>query len=377
MTGHTGFKGGWLSLWLHELGARVFGYALLPQAEPNLFAAADVDRIVEGTVADIRDLSALRESLSRSEAEVVFHLAAQPLVRRGYADPIATYSTNIMGTAHVLEAARQCESVRAMVIVTTDKCYESRERVRGYRENDRLGGDDPYSSSKACAELITRAYRRAFTGPGKREISIATARAGNVIGGGDWARDRLIPDAVRAFCAGKTLLIRRPDAVRPWQHVLDALGGYMALAERLLNVEAKVADAFNFGPGPESVRSVHEVADAVAVLWGNGAKYNMDARAHPDETRLLSLDSAKARSVLGWRPQLDLTVALKMAVDWYKAHQSGADMSRVTREQLYAYLEVQAGKVNSSVANAPSGRSGWPPPRRLEIALPRGNEKAQ
>lgn len=344
VTGHTGFKGGWLSLFLHELGARVFGYSLLPEAEPNLFLAAGIDRVVEGTIADVRDLSALSDALSHSDAEVVFHLAAQPLVRRGYADPIATYSTNVMGTAHVLEAARQCESVRAIVVVTTDKCYESRELDRGYRETDRLGGSDPYSSSKACAELIARAYRRAFIGADKRGMLIATARAGNVIGGGDWARGRLIPDAVRAFCAGETLLIRQPDSVRPWQHVLDPLSGYVVLAERLLSGEAELADAFNFGPTAQNAESVREVVDAVAVLWGNRAKYAIDARNHPPETRLLYIDSTKAGTDLGWCPKLDLTMALKMTVDWYKAHQGGGDMGRMTREQICAYVDIHTGK---------------------------------
>ena len=342
VTGHTGFKGGWLSLWLHEAGARVFGCALPPESEPNLFAAAGIDRIVEGTVADIRDLSRVREALSHSAAEVVFHLAAQPLVRRGYAEPIETYSTNIMGTAHVLEAARQCQSVRAVIVVTTDKCYESREWVWGYRENDRLGGDDPYSSSKACAELLTHAYRRAFTGSGKRDLLIATARAGNVIGGGDWAQHRLIPDAVRAFSAGEALSIREPRSVRPWQHVLEPVSGYIALAERLLNGDAELASAFNFGPVSRNIRSVREVADAVAALWGNGASYSIDPGVHPHETRLLSIDSTKAMTVLDWRPRLDLTTALKMAVDWYKAHLRDADMSRVTREQVHAYMETRA-----------------------------------
>ena len=342
VTGHTEFKGGWLSLWLHEAGAYVFGYALPPESEPNLFAAADIDRIVDSTIADVRNLSTLCDSLSRSKAEVVFHLAAQPLVRRGYEDPIETYSTNVMGTAHVLEAARQCESVRAVVVVTTDKCYESREWVWGYRENDRLGGDDPYSSSKACAELLAHAYRRSFTGQDKRDLLIATVRAGNVIGGGDWARDRLIPDAVRAFGAGEVLLIRAPHSVRPWQHVLEPLSGYIELAERLLNGEAKLADAFNFGPAPGNVRPVQEIVNAVSDLWGNGAHYRIDARMHPCETRLLSIDSARATTLLDWRPRLNLTTTLKMTVDWYKAHLRDEDMSRVTREQICAYMKTQA-----------------------------------
>ena len=344
VTGHTGFKGGWLSLWLHEAGACVFGYALPPESEPNLFAAAGIDRIVDSTIADIRDLATLGEALSRSEAEVVFHLAAQPLVRRGYTAPIETYETNVMGTAYVLEAARQCESVRAVVVVTTDKCYESREWVWGYRENDRLGGDDPYSSSKACAELLTHTYRRAFTGQGKRDLLIATARAGNVIGGGDWARDRLIPDAVRAFCAGEVLIIRQPCAVRPWQHVLEPIGGYVALAERLLNGEESLADAFNFGPASVNTRSVQEVVNAITALWGNGAQYKIDSGVHPHETRLLSIDSTKALTALDWRPRLDWVTTLKMAVDWYKAHLGSEDMSRVTREQICAYKEGAYGQ---------------------------------
>ena len=344
VTGHTGFKGGWLSLWLHEVGARLFGYALLPESEPNLFAAAGIDRIVDSTIADVRDLSTLCESLSRSKAEVVFHLAAQPLVRRGYAEPIETYSTNVMGTAHVLEAARQCESVRAVVVVTTDKCYESREWVWGYRENDRLGGDDPYSSSKACAELLTHAYRRTFTGQDKRDLLIATARAGNVIGGGDWSQDRLIPDAMRAFGTGEVLLIRAPHSIRPWQHVLEPLSGYVALAERLLNGEAELADAFNFGPASSNVRSVQEIVNAITALWGNGAQYRIDCRDYPPETRLLSIDSTKAMTMLDWCPRLDLTTTLKMTVDWYKAHLRDRDMRRVTREQVRAYMETQVRK---------------------------------
>ena len=340
LTGHTGFKGGWLSLCLHEAGARVFGYSLPPESEPNLFAAADVSRIVEGTMADIRDLPALTESLSRSEAEVVFHLAAQPLVRRGYADPIATYSTNVMGTAHVLEAARQCERVRAVVVVTTDKCYENREWTWGYRENDRLGGDDPYTSSKACAELVTHAYRRAFTGPAGRTLLIATVRSGNVIGGGDWADDRLIPDAVRAFSAREVLLVRNPHAVRPWQHVLEPLSGYIALAEKLLNGEEETADAFNFGPAPENAQSVQEVINAVTTLWGGG-QWKHDDGIHPPETRFLSLDSTKAMKALNWHPMLNLTTTLKMTIEWYKAHRMGANMNQVSREHVYAYKKTQ------------------------------------
>ena len=339
ITGHTGFKGGWLSLYLHEAGARVFGYALPPESEPNLFGAAGVADVVEGTMADVRQFSALRNALHRSDAEVVFHLAAQPLVRRGYSAPLETYSTNVMGTANLLEASRQCNAVRAVVVVTSDKCYQDQGRARGCRENDRLGGDDPYSSSKACAELLAHAYRQPFTGLDERGLRIATARAGNVIGGGDWAEDRLIPDAVRAFRDGKVLTLRQPDAVRPWQHVLEPLRGYIALAERLLEGDPEAAGAFNFGPSHESTRSVREVVESAAALWGPEVRnYRVDPLPHPREAPFLSLDSTKARTLLQWRPMLDLHASLKLAVDWYRAHRSGADMRQVTREQLYQYM---------------------------------------
>lgn len=341
VTGHTGFKGGWLSWWLHAVGAHVFGYSLPPEEEPNLSSVAGVDQVVESTIGDVRDLPALSDCVVRSRAEVIFHLAAQSLVRRGHADPVATYSTNVMGTAHVLEAARRSETVKAVVVVTTDKCYENKEWHWGYREDDRLGGDDPYGSSKACAELIAHAYRHAFTGAGKRDLWIATARSGNTIGGGDWAPDRLIPDAVRAFCAGKPLLIRQPDAVRPWLHVLDSLGGYVLLAERLLNREPMSAQAFNFGPAAENLRSVREVADMVTALWGDGARHSQVATSALEETRILAIDSTKARAILGWRPRLDLRVALAMAVDWHKAYERGEEMGRVTHDQLCAYLDAR------------------------------------
>lgn len=340
VTGHTGFKGGWLSLWLHQLGARVFGYSLPPESEPNLFTVAGVDRVTTGASADIRDLGALQEALSSSKAEVVFHLAAQPLMLRGYADPVETYSTNIMGTVHVLEAAVQCDSVQAVVIVTSDKCYENREWVWGYRENDRLGGDEPYSSSKACAELLAQAYRRAFTGAGKRALLIATVRAGNVVGGGDWAQDRLLPDATRAFYAGQPLLIRRPDALRPWQHVLEPLSGYITLAERLLEGDASLAEAFNFGPPAAHTCSVRDIAEEAARLWGDGACCRVDDRAYPSEATRLGLDSTRAARLLGWRSRWELATTLKTTLDWYKAYYTGKDAGRMTLDQLCAYKDA-------------------------------------
>ncbi len=340
VTGHTGFKGGWLSLWLHEIGARVFGYALPPASAPNLFSVAGIGDIVEGTMADVRQFSSLREALCRSKADVVFHLAAQPLVWRGYTDPLETYSTNVMGTAHLLEAARECETVRAVVVVTSDKCYEEREPTSGYQEGDRLGGDDPYSSSKACVELLTHAYRQAFTGPNKRELRIATARTGNVIGGGDWAENRLIPDALRAFGTGRVLTLRQPDSVRPWQHVLEPLRGYIILAERLLDGNMDAIGSFNFGPDLRSTVSVREVVDTLMTLWSNETKcrYRVATAPQPHESQFLSLDSTKATTVLNWRPLLGLPAALNLTVDWYRAHRNGADMRRFTREQLSTYM---------------------------------------
>lgn len=343
VTGHTGFKGGWLTLWLYEAGAQVFGYALPPESEPNLFAAAGIDRVAQGTMGDIRNLDTLSAALSGCEAEMVFHLAAQPLVRRGYEDPIGTYATNVMGTVHVLEAARRAPSVRAVVAVTSDKCYENREQARAYREEDRLGGKDPYSSSKACAELVAHAWRCSFADLNGKRLMIATVRAGNVVGGGDWAEGRLIPDAARAFAAGKPLRLRRPDAVRPWQHVLEPTGGYIALAERLLNGEQEFCDAFNFGPDPAAGRSVRQVAEDLAALWGDGARCGIDSVSHPPEAERLAIDSAKAEAMLGWRPRLDLKDALQMATDWYKAHGEGMDMERVTRGQIRRYRDCYVG----------------------------------
>ncbi|HEU5350884.1 MAG TPA: CDP-glucose 4,6-dehydratase [Terracidiphilus sp.] len=340
LTGHTGFKGGWLALWLAEKGAVVRGYALAPETEPNLFEAANVGGAVEDVCADIRDFAEVHARMTEFAPEVVFHMAAQPLVRRSYADPLGTYATNVMGTAHVLDAARSCPSVRAVVCVTTDKCYENREQQRPYRETDPLGGHDPYASSKACAEMVASAYRSSFfaaDGQGKPGVALATARAGNVIGGGDWSEDRLIPDLVRGFCAGEPVKIRRPGAVRPWQHVLEPLHGYMLLAERLLGGDTQFAGPYNFGPAEEDAWTVERVADRMVELWGKGAHWTRDAEAGVHEAHLLRLDASKARADLGWRPRLPLSTALEWTVRWYRAWQKGTAMRGETLKQIAGY----------------------------------------
>jgi CDP-glucose 4,6-dehydratase len=340
LTGHTGFKGGWLTLWLARLGAQVRGYALDPATEPNLFTAAAVASIAEDVRGDILDRSRLEAAMREFQPEVVFHLAAQPLVRRSYADPLGTYATNVMGTAHVLEAVRRTPSVRAVVCVTTDKCYENREWVWPYRETDALGGYDPYSSSKACAEIVSAAYRRSFfSGEGREEpgVALATARAGNVIGGGDWSEDRLIPDLIRGFQSGKAVLIRRPRAIRPWQHVLEPAHGYLLLAERLLADGAQFASAYNFGPGHEDAWPVERIADHMAASWGNGAHWARDAEPGVHEAGTLRLDASRARQELGWQPQLSIETALDWTVNWYRAFQQGSNMQEFTWSQIADY----------------------------------------
>jgi len=336
LTGHTGFQGGWLSLWLAEAGAEVTGYALPPGTRPNLFDSARVAEGMASIIGDIRDLKALHAAMARAEPEVVIHLAAQPLVRRSYADPMETWSTNVIGTAHLLEAVRQTPSVKAVVNVTTDKVYENREWDRGYREDDTLGGYDPYSASKACAELVTGSYRRAFLKDGP---PVATLRAGNVIGGGDWAEDRLVPDLMRSFARGDATVIRNPHAIRPWQHVLEALSGYLAVAEKLFLGEPGFAEAWNFGPDSESERSVGWIADRMVAFWGEDARWELDpaAAAQPHEAGFLKLDSTKSRERLGWRPRWQIDDALKASVDWYRAYYKGGDARELTLGQLAAY----------------------------------------
>ena len=343
LTGHTGFKGGWLALWLARQGAQIRGYALDPGTEPSLFAVASVAAVLDDVRGDIRDFAKLEAAMTEFRPEVVFHLAAQPLVRHSYADPLGTYATNVMGTAHVLEAVRKTPSVRAVVCITTDKCYQNREWVWPYRETDPLGGHDPYSSSKACAEIVTAAYRSSFF-PADRlhehHVAVATARAGNVIGGGDWSEDRLIPDLIRGFQSGQPVLIRHPKAIRPWQHVLDPVWGYIMLAEQLLAERPEFAAAFNFGPGGDDVWPVERIATKLARLWGDGASWVCDTVPTVHESHSLRLDSSKARAELRWRPQLGVETALEWTMAWYRAWRQGSDIGRLTQDQIAAYEDL-------------------------------------
>jgi len=336
LTGHTGFKGGWLALWLESMGAEVHGMALAPATDPSLFDAARIGDVLESsTFGDIRDPLLVAATMARCAPEIVLHLAAQPLVRYSYAEPVETYAVNVMGTIHVLEAARRLPSVKAIVCVTTDKCYENFEWPYAYRETDPMGGHDPYSSSKGCAELAVASWRRSFMG--ERNILLASARAGNVIGGGDWSADRLIPDALKAFAGGQTLMLRNPHAVRPWQHVLESLAGYLLLAERLHAGEAEFAAGWNFGPAEEDARPVGWIADQMAKLWGAGATWQRDGDAHPHEAGYLRLETAKARQRLLWAPRWRLIEALSHIVDWHRNWLQGADMRAFCLSQIGAY----------------------------------------
>lgn len=339
VTGHTGFKGAWLSLWLHQLGADVSGLALAPPTDPSLFERANLRDLIDHAEVDVRDLHAVKQTIDRVRPEIVFHLAAQSLVRYSYENPVETYATNVMGTVHALEASRGA-GVKAFVCVTSDKCYENREWVWPYRENDPMGGHDPYSSSKGCAELVAAAYRRSFfptQSIGSGGLALASVRAGNVVGGGDWATDRLIPDLVRAFEAGSAPEIRSPHSIRPWQHVLEAIGGYLTIARRLLDGDATMADAWNFGPGDEDARPVSWIVDRMRAAWGGGAASVPFTGGVPHEAGLLKLDCSKARSVLGWRPSLPLEDAIEWIVEWHKRVNAGDDVADVTFAQIEAY----------------------------------------
>jgi CDP-glucose 4,6-dehydratase len=345
VTGHTGFKGSWLSLWLGELGASIHGYALDPPTSPSLFAEAGVARaIATDARADLRDYGALREFVATAQPEVVFHLAAQPLVRESYREPLATVATNVLGTANLLEACRAVESVRALVVVTTDKVYQDRGSPHAYREADALGGHDVYSASKAAAELVTAGYRSSLFGNGSAAAHVATVRAGNVIGGGDWAVDRLVPDCLRAFEQRQAVRLRYPAAVRPWQHVLEPLAGYLMLAQRLYPRDgARFGEAWNFGPSTADFATVGEVAQIAADLWSDGAAIETaSAQNEPHETGFLSVDSSKARAQLGWRPRWSVREALERTVAWHRAWRSGADVNAVSREQIREFAKASS-----------------------------------
>lgn len=347
LTGDTGFKGSWLALWLHQLGAEVTGFALPPPTDPSLFAAARIDELINHVDGDIRDLDAVTQAMAVTRPEVVFHLAAQPLVRLSYDAPVETYATNFMGTVHVLEAVRRTGGVGAVICITTDKCYENREWVWPYRETDAMGGYDPYSSSKGAAELAIAAYRRSFFNGGP--TGVASVRAGNVIGGGDWAADRLIPDLVRAFEAGVAPEIRSPGAVRPWQHVLEALGGYLMIADRLLAGDRVFADAWNFGPADDDARPVDWIVERMHAAWGGSAAAAVPfTGTTPHEAGLLRLDCSKARAMLGWRPALDLKTAVKWIVDWHRAQRSGADARALTLAQIADYRTMARSQERTS-----------------------------
>src|SRR6516225_2140974 len=340
LTGHTGFKGSWLSLWLNALGAEVAGYALEPPTKPSLFDQAGVSSAVKSMCADIRDFPRLKSAIAASRPEVVIHMAAQSVVRRGYEDPIETYSSNVMGTVHVLEALRQLGHPCVVVNVTSDKCYENREWVWGYRENEPMGGRDPYSNSKGCAELVTSAFQQSFFSAAsfeKHGVGLASARAGNAIGGGDWTSDQLIPDLMRAFLANKPCLIRNPLAIRPWQFVLEPLRGYLKLAERLVEVPAQFASGWNFGPVDTDAKPVRWIADELARSWGDGACWAQDSRSHPREARFLKLDASKAKAELDWQPVLPLEQALGWIIEWYRAFEQKRNLRDCTLAQIECY----------------------------------------
>jgi CDP-glucose 4,6-dehydratase len=341
VTGHTGFKGAWLVQWLHRMGAEIFGYALAPDTEPSLYREAGAAALLaHEQVADLRDLPRLKGFVDHARPEVLIHLAAQSLVRRSYAEPLETFTTNVIGTAHVLEAARSSPGLRAVVVVTTDKCYDNREQDQPYRETDPLGGADPYASSKAAAELVAAAYRRSFFQQG---AAIATARAGNVIGGGDWSSDRLMTDVVHAFAAGRRVRLRHPQAVRPWQHVLDALHGYLVLAQALLERGHEFAQAWNFGPAEPDARPVAWVVEKAAALWGTDAGWEPDTGAHPHESTLLRLDASKARRLLGWKPVLGIGETLEWSIDWYRRHSADSRLAAdLCQEQIGRFMERAA-----------------------------------
>ena len=343
ITGHTGFKGSWLSLWLQSKGARTIGYSLPPPTKPSLFEVAHVAEGMASITGDLRDLEHLQTVIGVHKPEIIIHMAARSLVRYSYNNPVDTYSTNVMGTVNVLEAVRQSDSVKVVLIITSDKCYENKEWLWGYRENEPMGGHDPYSSSKGCAELVTSAYRRSYFSdnnlPG-HDVSVATTRAGNVVGGGDWAPDRLIPDIMNALMESRPANIRYPNAIRPWQHALEPLRGYLRLAKKLWHHGREFAGAWNFGPNDEDARPVSWVADYLTSLWGGGARWESDSTQHPHEATYLKLDCSKAKSLLGWSPKLDLATNLEWIAEWYRAYLQKKNMRQVTQAQISRYEDL-------------------------------------
>ena len=337
VTGHTGFKGSWLSLWLQSLDANVVGLALEPPTSPNLFQLASVADDMVSVMGDIRDFNVVQDLFKTHQPEIVIHMAAQPLVRYSYHAPVETYATNVLGTVHVLEAARQTASVKAIVNVTTDKCYENQEWCWGYRESDRLGGHDPYSNSKACAELVTNAYQSSYFN--ERGIGLASVRAGNVIGGGDWALDRLVPDIIRACMAKDLVTIRNPHALRPWQHVLEPLSGYLLLAEKLLKAPTEFTGGWNFGPQDNDVKPVQWIVDFITSHWGEQVSWKLDEQSNLHEASYLKLDCSKAKQQLAWEPRWDLTQGLLSTIEWYKAFQESKPMRQQTVLQIKQFVE--------------------------------------
>jgi CDP-glucose 4,6-dehydratase len=340
LTGHTGFKGSWLLLMLEALGAKVTGLSLAPETEPAMFDQIGGAKLCDHHVADIRDQAAVERIISKAQPEVLLHLAAQPLVRRSYADPVESFATNVLGTAHILDAARKVDGLKSIVSVTTDKCYENVGQVQGYVEGDRLGGYDPYSNSKACAELVSQCFRDSFFA--RAGVGVATARAGNVIGGGDFSADRLVPDAARAFAADRPLEIRYPDAVRPWQHVIEPLSGYLLLAERLASDPERFAGGWNFGPPAADMAPVSRVVDLLASHWGRSSGYVRQPGEHPHEAAMLTLDSTKANRELGWAPRLSLEQATGWSAEWYRAVEAGVDAAVLSRMQIRQYFQLRS-----------------------------------
>jgi CDP-glucose 4,6-dehydratase len=344
LTGHTGFKGSWLSLWLQQMGAHVTGFALAAPAGPALFNIARVSEGMNSIIGDVREAEAVRTAMQAARPDIAIHMAAQALVRYSYDNPVETYAVNVMGLVHFYEAVRATPGIKAVLNVTSDKCYDNREWVWGYRENDPFGGYDPYSNSKGCAELVTSAYRSSYFNPAQHAqhgVALGSARAGNVIGGGDWAVDRLVPDMMRAITAGRPVRIRSPHAIRPWQHVLEPLSGYLALAERLHEDGAAYAEGFNFGPQDTDARPVEWIVERLCAQWGDGAAWQLDARPQPHEATYLKLDCSKAQARLGWRPRWQLSQALGHIVDWHKAHARGDDMRAFSLAQISNYQTTE------------------------------------